>query len=475
MPPTTRSQTGSLASLTRSRDSVTHTVHSTGHKTADADLISIVPSDYTSSDVPPIYIIDLSLPPSQRYVEVAKDFKLILQNLSSIFDDLLEEVNLPKRTFHWICRILLHRLHSKEQTEELRGISKVIDIPMYLLIAYNVLLDLFMGCTSGGIVVKEPGQRRKMLHFRTLDWGMPELRKVIIQFEYKNKTDGPTIARSIGYAGFVGILTGARPGLSLSLNFRPYHNNDSSRRANFRFYAHQVLVLLGFRPSISSILRSYMLPSPCRKGWNPFTRTKVTTGHTEHVAIVLQALPSIPTTSCYITLSDGTHTCVLEKDLRTANLLSSTTFIAVTNHDVAYEKQEEKTDHTNPVPHSKQQSLGGTGMQDIVDESITRKLLLCQKWEKRVASLQQRRKLSITVQNDGGKGLAAGELEGSQNCYVRMEKLRKWLLEYPITNPDTHFVVVMDGEEGEFVWVRSFEKSMYEELEMDDQSIDEVV
>jgi len=32
------------------------------------------------------------------------------------------------------------------------------------------------------------------------------------------------IASTIGYVGFVGALTGVRKGLSVSLNFRPYHN-----------------------------------------------------------------------------------------------------------------------------------------------------------------------------------------------------------------------------------------------------------
>jgi hypothetical protein len=40
----------------------------------------------------------------------------------------------------------LKRLYSAEQTEELRGISTTADFPMYLLIAYNTFLDMFMVC-----------------------------------------------------------------------------------------------------------------------------------------------------------------------------------------------------------------------------------------------------------------------------------------------------------------------------------------
>ena len=54
---------------------------------------------------------------------------------------------------------------------------------MYLLVAYNVFLDLLLGCTSGGMLAKKPEQEEggegeeevTMMHFRTLDWSMPVL------------------------------------------------------------------------------------------------------------------------------------------------------------------------------------------------------------------------------------------------------------------------------------------------------------
>ena len=60
-----------------------------------------------------------------------------------------------------------------------------------------------------------------MLHFRTLDWGMDPLRRVICQLDFTTKPHGPIFASTITYVGFVGVLTGVRQGLSVSLNFRP--------------------------------------------------------------------------------------------------------------------------------------------------------------------------------------------------------------------------------------------------------------
>lgn len=51
---------------------------------------------------------------------------------------------------------------------------------MYLLVAFNLLLDTMMGCSSGGVRVgNADGQGgTRMLHYRTLDWSMDPLREV---------------------------------------------------------------------------------------------------------------------------------------------------------------------------------------------------------------------------------------------------------------------------------------------------------
>jgi hypothetical protein len=67
-----------------------------------------------------------------------------------------------------------------------------------------------------------------MMHFRTLDWDMPELRKLTVQLEFVEKPEGAVIARSITYVESVGVLTGVKRNLRISLHFRPYHNSDHS-------------------------------------------------------------------------------------------------------------------------------------------------------------------------------------------------------------------------------------------------------
>ncbi|KAJ9668450.1 hypothetical protein H2201_001498 [Coniosporium apollinis] len=386
--------------------------------------------------IPPIYTIDLSRPPAERYIELAEDFKPQLLGLTGLFTEVLESFGLGShiKAIMTLARLFLWRLHSNEQTEELRGICKVTGIDMYLLVAFNTLLDLFMGCTSGGVRVKD-GNSSKMLHFRTLDWGMDALRKVVVELEFVDRPHGEVIARSITYAGFVGVLTAVRKNLSISLNFRPNHNESTSKVSNIKFYSHHLLVLLGLRPSISSVLRSYIFASPQ-------THKKPDLGS------ILQNLPSTSSTASYVIASDGTTTTVFEKDRITAKTMCSSSFIVATNHDTLLEEplasgERQQLTETRP---SYQPEV--TGIEDLIAESIDRKACVTAEWQRAVARYQRRH-----------PGTSEADV-----CVAQKEVV-EWLEEYPITNECTHFATVMDPKLGEFAWVRRYEDSAYTDEE----------
>lgn len=167
----------------------------------------------------PIYRIDLALPPRQRYQRLSLDFAPQMRQITPLFDQviasLIQSVFL-QRVVKFLARIFLRRVYSSEETEELRGIAKTSGVEFYILVAFNVLLDSLLGCTSGGVMTR-PGRKdavgERMMHFRTLDWGMDELRDVLVVLEFVNtKSDEPdkVLGRSITYAGFVGVLTGVK-------------------------------------------------------------------------------------------------------------------------------------------------------------------------------------------------------------------------------------------------------------------------
>ena len=178
--------------------------------------------DLLEASAPPQYTIDLSLPPRERYSKLAAAYKHKLIQLPELFDEVLENLHTQFRFLHpWpikqVARLLLRRIHDSEQMEELKGIQEATGIEMYLLVAFNVLLDMFVGCTSGGVRVAEKGKGdargtvvKKMLHFRTLDWAMDPLRQIIVQLDFVAYPGAPVMSRSITYLGFVGVLTAVR-------------------------------------------------------------------------------------------------------------------------------------------------------------------------------------------------------------------------------------------------------------------------
>ena len=428
-----------------------------------------MPSPAQQGDIPPVYQIDLSLPPEERYIHLATIYRREMVALTGLFDELLALVA-PTAAVPWIkrvARIFLRRLHRSDETAELKGISRVTGIDMYLLVALNVLLDTLMGCTSGAALCQDgddEGARPRMLHFRTLDWGMDALRKLLVRLEFVRSPDTHTVlATSITYVGFVGVLTGVRKGLSLSLNFRPVHDT-SSRWANYRYYGSHLLVLLGLRPSIASVLRGCLIP-----GVQP-----------EHEPPLHQTLPVLlrmPTTAAYLVLCDGTTAYVLEKDHRSAHVASDSTFIVATNSD----QYTPVSQGTNPAGnHAGSFLISGepVTMSDLVQDSAERRAYMQLQWHKKVlarrddsatggSSSRSSSRRSTTHRHDSLRRTRSSkaatsfptpfvDLTVEPKVTATQREVIRWTTAYPITNEVTHFAAVMDPRAGRVVWIRRF-------------------
>lgn len=411
---------------------------------------------------PPVFQIDLSLPPAERYQALARKYQTQLRGLTQLFDQILEDIALRPYLFPWAHRLArIFRIRDAEERAELQGISRVIGVPMYLLTTYNVLLDVLMGCTSGAARSREAGQTMedsRMLHFRTLDWDMDPLREVVAQLEFV-RTASPTpkrvIATSLTYVGYVGVLTGVREGMSLSLNFRPRHNANTFRD-DVRFYGHLLLVLTGFRRSISSLLRYYLLSA----------HEKAPEKTLDDLA---QTVAADKTTACYLTLCDGNSTVTIEKDLKTGVIQKSNSFIVITNHDVGSEEADQKT------------SALGARMSQIIEESVDRRGCISKKWERKCrraktqtlqkpstasnasngSVLSNRRSTRSTRSNDSSRpsnpaSLTADTSVGDQNVSVTKAELIRWVEAWPTTNECTHFSAIMDPKNGTVAWARRF-------------------
>ena len=331
---------------------------------------------------------------------------------------------------------------------------------MYLLICFNVILDLLMGCSSGGAAVRDEDSTSgttgtKMMHFRTLDWGMDPLRRVLVQLDYVLEPHGDVVASSINYAGFVGVLTGVRKGLSLSLNFRGVHNGSSELLANARYYGYLAMVVLGLRPSVSSTLRSYLIPGVYGKKLDDSTgqadAASLPTYETVVQEVSCQTKP-LTSTACYLCFSSGRETTVIEKDLKTATLRSSTSLVVVTNADAEAGEESNGDDedddnaqlHISAKPAAHETASPATALEELLEDANERKACA----ERNYRKLVSRRSKASRAGSAREVGAEASILLPAVEDIVQMVQ------EHPTSNECTHFAAVMDPIAGKFAWCR---------------------
>ncbi|EPS38533.1 hypothetical protein H072_7678 [Dactylellina haptotyla CBS 200.50] len=388
----------------------------------EAGRQDIQPSEQEEGS-PPKYVVNLDLPPRQRYQQIGKDYKEKILTLTPLFDEVLSPVPY-KGVVSFIARAILRRVHTSEEQEEIKGLVEVTGVPLYLMIAFNTFLDTFMGCTSGAVrLVPDPNKvdgldedRDKMVHFRTLDWGMDGLRSLLIEVDYQR--GGKTIARAITYAGFVGVLTGVRKSLSISLNFRPAADENTTIRT---VVYHKLLVLLGLRPSVASQLRGFLIP---KKGAEPLT-----------LAQILEKFPKTPCAPSYVTLCDGTFAAFIEKDVHHANVRISEEFLSGTNHDARMESWKKEEYDTFTREHANPQSAGMA--VDLLVDSQHRQSCIA----KLYSAAQNPRRLRKSTRKKVEGGIGVRTVAG-------------WCQSWPITNECTHFSCVMDPKEGDINWLQ---------------------
>ncbi|CAI7626145.1 unnamed protein product [Penicillium glandicola] len=395
------------------------------------------------SQQPPVFRINLSHPPEERYTALAHIYKDRMRSVTNIFDDVIHNLspNLPTKPIHWLARLFLRRLYTDEETAEIRGISRVTGIELYLLICLNVVLDLLMGCTSGGVRMLD-GLWTRMVHFRTLDWGMDPLRSLIVQLEFV-RDDAPdkVLATCITYVGFVGVLTGVRKDLSVSLNFRAVHDS----RRNVGFYLNYLLVLLGLRQSVSSLLRQCILPT--MEGSSRVSNTST-------LEEILEEVPCLRTTAAYLIFCDGGSIVAMEKDYKTAF------WHTVSVMDEAIAKDRGYT--------GLRVADGMQSMAEIIEESKERQASMQEKWDRRVKDhgvfqqqLKRRRVKNASLPHsrpihlEWKRNTTMGD-DSESEVSVTLGTVLGWLCSDPIVNEDTHYAVLMDPVEGRFIYSGQF-------------------
>ncbi|KAF7548518.1 hypothetical protein G7046_g8655 [Stylonectria norvegica] len=405
----------------------------------------------TAEDIIPTYRIDLARPPELRYVDVAAEFGPRIRTLGHVFDELLEAM-LPYRFLAKIAKfaakVLLRGVYDDEQTKEIKGFAETSGVDLFLIVALNVFLDVLMGCTAGCVRVNakrahDDVSTISLMHFRTLDWGVDTLRDLVVVLEYVDTAKDPdhVIATSVTYAGFVGILTGARENLSISLNYRPMH-----LCSNLALKKHQFLVLLGFRPSISSIIRSTIF-NP--QQWASDSPDGI--GSSSPLIAQAQKLAAVTSSPCYLTLCDGHHGVIIEKDLIQGRIRTAEQFIVQTNHDskdaacfgdsVAWDTATEAL-----PPQNELWLRDSTDRMDVIQS----------KWTEHSSGIAA---VVDKAQLQGCTGDSINHEKGTQENMeigagaVTEGALRDWMKDERISNNFTHFACILDPITGKVRWL----------------------
>jgi hypothetical protein len=211
-----------------------------------------------------------------------------------------------------------------------------------------------------------------------------------------------------------------RPGLSISLNYRCSVNPDTSLTSAMY---HKFLVLLGWRPSIATILRKMLL-------------TKLDPASSTMLPSLVENFRNLPSSCCYVTLCDGVSAALIEKDLYSAHVTTSDDFIVNTNHDITMEDWSDKEWKEYVVRN------GGSTANDTMEMIL-------------LDSKDRKRQVQAMYQNAVKcRKSTKYSLRRSKNSGISQETVIRWISTWPIKNECTHFGCIMDPKLGEIVWIR---------------------
>jgi len=178
----------------------------------------------------PTEVINLDINPSDRYNDLAAKKNKELHNLLNYIKNFTSFI-LNGKLFGYIDKDLAPLVYTlpSPYKEEILGLSKASGIAIGEVLLYNIFYEVFTVCTS--IVAED--KKGKLYHARNLDfglflgwdnhtdtWALSEvLRPLVVNLDYRR--GGKTVYKTVSFAGYVGVITGIKPGLfSVTLNER---------------------------------------------------------------------------------------------------------------------------------------------------------------------------------------------------------------------------------------------------------------
>ncbi|KAH0616157.1 hypothetical protein JD844_027075 [Phrynosoma platyrhinos] len=197
----------------------------------DCKIHEYPPSGPTYKGNVPKYIINLDLPPRERWSYIIHDkkaeLKAVIQNLRNILISFLHNKKYMaalESKLAWLGSTL-----PPPFKEEIEGIASAAEISLGDIVVFNIFYEIFTVCTS--IIAED--KTGKLYHARNLDFGLflgwdvknsswsvtKELKPLMVSLEFQR--NNKTVFKSANFAGYVGMISGVKPGaFSLTMNER---------------------------------------------------------------------------------------------------------------------------------------------------------------------------------------------------------------------------------------------------------------
>jgi hypothetical protein len=158
------------------------------------------------------YKISLDDEPKNRWREVIEDNKEEIKRIH-------RKMNIPENYAIKSIMNVAYYLGLMIHSEEIEYIANHCCIPFHQAVILQIMYELSACCTSCVFSMDD-----KLVHLRTMDWPLEELKKITIEVEFTK--NNKTIYKAITWAGYVGILTAVKPNIcSISLNYRRANGN----------------------------------------------------------------------------------------------------------------------------------------------------------------------------------------------------------------------------------------------------------
>ncbi len=160
------------------------------------------------------HIINLDLPPEERWNEVIEKYKTpmkealhIIKKKSFILTPVINKIKKAiKEGGGW----------ADENIREMKGIAEYTNITYDIIETANLFYEWSPGCTS---IIAQKYDNSSILHARNYDMSLSILSEILIQLEFVK--NGKVLYKGNGFAGYIGLTTAMHPGsFSISANSR---------------------------------------------------------------------------------------------------------------------------------------------------------------------------------------------------------------------------------------------------------------